>query len=466
MTFSLRRTTLSLALCSMTFGLAHAGVLDESMGRWVAKIDVDGHTMTSGLELFMRADGTPAGELIAIDRGFAAARLGKVAEKDGMLDIDGPRGAHLNLKLEQGALVGELQQGPKRLSVRFNKVDGFGAPLRAQTPRAPFGYQSSELVFTSADGTKLAATLTRPSGTQAVNAVVLIHGTGPEDRDQTEDGHQNFAVLADHLARSGVAVLRFDKRGVKRSGGSYEAHTQADLLADALAAVAVLRARADILKVGVIGHSEGGEIAARAAGKGKQPIDFLVSLAGPGRELMPVLEYENVKGMQLAGATPAETAIAARVGRQFFGVVKDNADVGARMAALKTLMQGLQKEERDVLAKYRPQLPTLAPSLAASPWAYSAMNSHPYADWRAVHVPALVLNGEKDAQMSAADELPAIAAALKEGGNRAAQIETLPGLNHNFQNAGTGAQDEYSQIEETIAPQVLKKIAAFIATQR
>ncbi|WP_395004996.1 alpha/beta hydrolase family protein [Undibacterium sp.] len=441
---------------------ATADVLNASVGRWLANIDVGGQTMKFGIELYRRADGSSAGDMIAVDRGFAASRLTQIVEKNGNLEIDGPRGLHLSLQVVDGKLAGSLQQGGKVFSAQFEKIETFGEPLRAQTPRAPFPYRLQELVFSSADGTKLSATLSLPAENQSRQAVVLIHGTGPQDRDQNEDGHQSFAVLADYLTRHGIAVLRFDKRGVKRSAGSYEAHTQADLVADVQAAVAVLRERRVAQKIGIVGHSEGAEVAARVAAQSSSGVDFMVSLSGPGQDLIQVLDYENAKSLQLAGASASELAVVSRVGRQFLTLIQTNPDQKLRMTALQSLMRNLVKEDRDVLIKYRSQLPVLNPAVAATPWAYSALQSHPQDDWRQVKIPALILHGGKDMQISADDNVPLIRTALRQSGNQDVQIDVIANLNHNLQTAGTGGQEEYSKIAETLAPQVMEKIAAFV----
>ncbi len=455
----------AIALCVLgSMSSVHAGLLEDSQGRWLAKLEVDGRVVQSGLELFKRADGQFGGEMIAIDRGFAASRLGHVIVNNENVEIDGPRGVHLSLKLIQGNLTGSLQQGPRNFPIQFVKVEGFGEPLKVQTPRAPFLYQVEELVFRSADGTMLAGSLTLPSSKATYKAVVLIHGTGPQDRNQNEEGHQNFAVIADHLTRNGIAVLRFDKRGVKRSGGNYETHTHDDLVADVNAAVSFLRERKNVTNVGILGHSEGAELAARVAAQSFQPVDFLLSLSGPGQALMTVLDYENSSGVKLAGASDKEVEVVSRIGQQFMQIIQSNPDPKIRMAALQAMMQASAKEERDVLAKYRAQLPVLNPAVAATPWAFSAMNSRPQDEWRKVKVPVLILHGDKDMQISARDNVAAISAALQQAGNRFVKVDMLPGLNHNLQTATTGGQDEYSRIAETIAPQVLQKISIFIKT--
>jgi pimeloyl-ACP methyl ester carboxylesterase len=442
--------------------VAQAGVANDSLGRWQARIELGGRTMNTGLELYQRADGSVTGELIAIDRGFTATRITKILEQDGKLEVDAMRGVHLSLRANAAGLSGEMQQGPNSLPVQFAKVDSFGEPMKAQTPRAPFSYAVQELVIDSADGVRLSASLTLPTHTQASKAVVLIHGTGPQDRNQNEDGHQNFAVIADHLTRQGIAVLRFDKRGVKRSTGSYELHTQADLITDVKAALTALRERKQFAQVGLLGHSEGAELAARLSAQNTNLVDFMISLAGPGMDLMKVMEHENQQSLQFAGATPAEMLMVNQVAKQFMSVVQTHAESKERMPALQTMMMGLSKEERDVMAKYRAQLPFHSAHVAATPWAHSALSSHPEQDWKKVTVPVLVLHGDKDAQISAKENVNAIRLALTAAGNKAAQIEIIPGLNHNLQTAKTGAQEEYSQLSETIAPVVLQKISQFI----
>nr|WP_315472778.1 alpha/beta fold hydrolase [uncultured Undibacterium sp.] len=454
-------TCISLSLFSV-LSAAQTGVANDSLGRWQARTEVGGRTMNTGLELYQRADGSVTGEMIAIDRGFSTTRITKIVEQDGKLEVDTLRGVRLSLRANAAGLSGEMQQGPNKLPVQFAKVDSFGEPMKAQTPRAPFPYAVQELVITSADGVKLSGSLTLPSHTQATKAVVLIHGTGPQDRNQNEEGHQNFAVIADHLTRQGIAVLRFDKRGVKRSTGSYEQHTQADLIADVKAAVAVLRERKQFTQVGILGHSEGAELAARVAAQDAALVDFMISLAGPGMDLMQVIEHETRQSMQFAGATTVEMEMVSQVAKQFISIVQAHAGTKERMPALQAMMTGLSKEQRDVMAKYRAQLSFYSANVAATPWAHSALNSHPEQDWRKVTMPVLVLHGERDAVIAAKENVNAIRLALTAAGNKSAKIDILPGLNHNLQTAKTGSQEEYSQLSETIAPVVLQKISQFI----
>jgi fermentation-respiration switch protein FrsA (DUF1100 family) len=305
---------------------------------------------------------------------------------------------------------------------------------------------------------RLAGTLTLPQGAGPFPAAILIAGSGPNDRDEYLMGHKPFLVLADFLTRHGIAVLRADKRGVGQSTGDYAAAVSADFAADVEGGVAYLRNRPDIdrRRIGLIGHSEGGLIAPMVAADEPAEIAFVVMLAGPGVSGADVL-VEQVRLLMLSsGKSADEAAQAAERQRQIVHTVVSTPDESALRQKLTALLEGYGFPDGAVKAQV---------DKAESPWFRSFLAYDPAATLARVRCPVLALNGDKDVQVSAAQNLPAIKAAVLAGGNTHVETDLYLGLNHLFQMATTGSPSEYSSIEETMAPVVLEKVANWIAAQ-
>jgi pimeloyl-ACP methyl ester carboxylesterase len=251
-------------------------------------------------------------------------------------------------------------------------------------------------------------------------------------------------------------VLRYDKRGVARSGGNYAAATMRDFASDAAAALSYLTSRpeTDHKQIGLIGHSEGGAIAPMLAAD-NPAVAFMVLLAGPGvpgDALLP----QQVRRITLAsGGSAAQAAQAAELESKMLAVVKNEKDPSALEKDLRN------KFPREFSSAEGPQMISQVRVLA-SPWFRDFLNYDPASALRKVRCPVLALDGSKDVQVDAEQNLPAIRKALAAGGNKNVEADELPGLNHLFQRATTGSPSEYSQIQETIAPAVLEKISVWI----
>ena len=338
---------------------------------------------------------------------------------------------------------------------------------RPQTPKAPFPYAVEDVKFENkVDGIELAGTLTIPETDKPCPAVVLISGSGPQDRDESILEHKPFWVIADHLTRNGIAVLRFDDRGTAESKGEFSTATSEDFANDAEAALNYLAgdARISSHRIGLIGHSEGGLIAPIVAAR-RSDVAFIVLLAGPcvnGKQILLtqgrlVLHAEGIND-ETALTVQRETQLA-----MFDSILNTPADSSVEAltnSAMKKLMEslpeGLRNEEM------------LRPSVAAgiaqlnTPWFRNFLTFEPASVLQAVKCPVLALNGQKDVQVDPALNLPAIKAALIKGGNLQYTMMELPALNHLFQTCKTGGVSEYQTIEETIAPVVLKTMTEWI----
>jgi len=326
-------------------------------------------------------------------------------------------------------------------------------PKRPQNPAKPYLYREEELKYPNAGaGIELAATLTIPNGKGPFPAVVLITGSGQQDRDESLLGHKPFLVLADYLTRKGIAVLRSDDRGAGGSGGNFAAATTADFATDVEAAVAYLKSRREVdpHRIGLAGHSEGGVIAPMVAARSRD-IAFIVMLAGPGVPGDQIIAAQVVAGAEAAGMSHEAAAAAGVQQKRILDLVETEKDATVLKEKLGVELKGMPAAQLDNVVKQM-----------TSPWYQYFLTYDPAPALRKVTCPVLALNGEKDTQVPPKLNLPAIRKALEEGGNKNFEADELPGLNHLFQHAKTGAVSEYAQIEETFAPEALEKIAAWI----
>ena len=363
-------------------------------------------------------------------------------------------GASFEGKIGPGidTMVGTFTQNGMPLPLTLKRVgEGVAAePVRPQNPVKPYPYREEDVTFENpAAGIRLAATFTIPRGTGPFPAVVLICGSGPHDRDETLMGHKPFLVLADYLTRQGIAVLRADKRGVGESTGNLAAAISADFATDAEAGVAWLKARKEVdpHNIGLIGHSEGGAIAPMVAARNRD-VAFIVLLAGPGVRGDELLPAQVMAGNQAAGMSHEAAVKSGEMEREALQAIESEKDPARLREKLAAIMP---QEELDR------QWKTLI-----SPWFRYFLEYDPASDLRKVTCAVLALDGGKDTQVPAKQNLPAIRKALEAGGNKRFETMEFPGLNHLFQTANTGAVTEYSRIEETMAPAVLAKIAGWI----
>jgi hypothetical protein len=327
---------------------------------------------------------------------------------------------------------------------------------RPQNPVKPYPYREEDVAYKSA-GNTLAATLTVPPGKGPFPAVLLIAGTGPHDRNESLLGHKPFLVLSDYLTRKGIAVLRADKRGVAKSTGDYAKATTADFAADAEAGVAYLKTRPEIdpHKIGLLGHSEGAIIAPMAA-VADPAVAFVVMMAGSGVPGDRVI-VEQGRLIEIASGETQEKANAdAEKERDTLTLVETEKDPKAleRLLGVKLAAEGAPDDQ--VAAQIK---------ALTSPWLRFFLTYDPTTALRKLKCPVLALSGSLDLQVPPAQNLPAIRKALAESGNQHAEVDELPGLNHLFQDAKTGSPAEYGQIEETISPVALDKIASWILKQ-
>jgi pimeloyl-ACP methyl ester carboxylesterase len=455
--------------------VAAAPVPKELEGIWEGKL-----TVTGGIQLRLvlkvekGKDGPLTASLISPDQSPIPIPIGSIGLKDGELSFESKRiGAKYTGKRnkEGNTFEGNFTQMGAKLPLVLKKTDKISEYRRVQTPKAPFPYRSENVTYENkAAGVKLSGTLTIPPGAGPFPAVVLLTGSGAQDRDESLLGHKPFLVLADHLSRRGIAVLRVDDRGVGGSTGSILTSTTEDFAGDALAGVAFLKGRKEIdsRKIGLAGHSEGGLIAPIAASRSGD-VAFIVMMAGTGLPGTDILLAQGRLILKANGASESELKSHERLQTTLFQIMdeeKDDKTVQSKAsAAFKEFLASLPETERKALGDADSALSESALGRVNNPWFRFFLHFDPRTVLQKVHCPVLALNGEKDLQVPCKENLAEITKALKAGGNERVKTVEFPGLNHLFQPCKTGSPSEYAAIETTIDPPVLKTIGDWIIEQ-
>lgn len=376
--------------------------------------------------------------------------------------------------LADGRIEGTFTQGGQPVPF-FLERDTEPAALRPQEPQPPFPYDEEEVAFASGEVT-LAGTLTLPPGDGRAPALLLITGSGPQDRNEEILGHKPFLVIADHLTRAGYAVLRVDDRGVGGSTGDDSAASFDDLLGDVLAGVALLRdhPRVDPGRVGLLGHSQGGFLAPPAAAAAGGGVAFVILMAGPAVDGFATLlaQNERIIGQAMRAADPGVTdeAVAAAIADQiaFLEALYSLLAAGDLDTARTLVRDRVEAEIEAMPAEERPDDATVERIIAAnqegvvSPSFRAFVTFDPQPHLRRLTVPTLAFFGGLDAQVIAAQNEGPMREALAAAGNPDATVVTFPGLNHLMQPATTGSLDEYGAIATTIDPVALETITTWL----
>ena len=458
------------AVAIAALGLAGTGrveaqetpVSEGAVGTWIGTLDAAGQALRLVFHIERDESGDLSGTLDSPDQGAYGLRLSTVKEENGAVRfaIASLVGEYTGRVSEDGSgLEGQWAQGGASFPLDLERTDEATlAPERPQEPKPPFPYEAADLEFDNPEaGVRLAGTLTIPAGDPPHPAVVLISGSGPQDRDETVFAHRPFLVLADYLTRRGIAVLRYDDRGIGESTGDFRAATTPDFASDALAAVAYLKTRSEVApdRIGLLGHSEGAIVAPMAANQ-SDDVTFAVLLACTGVDGRDLLVMQAMAINRAAGVSEAETEQRSVVQKRLLDVVAEaeNDSLAAEQARAIMAEAGLTGEAAE--AQVRALL---------SPWMKYFLVYDPIPELLEMSIPVLALNGEKDTQVPPSQNFGPVEAALREGGNPDVTAEVLPGLNHLFQTAETGSPTEYAGIEETMSPLALEMIADWITAR-
>ncbi|HEY6347851.1 MAG TPA: alpha/beta fold hydrolase [Candidatus Angelobacter sp.] len=436
-----------------------SGKAADVVGDWIGALDVGATRLwivfhiTSGTAGLKATIDSPDQNKIGLPAGSVQVNGSIVTVESEVLNVI-YEGA---LSTDQSTLDGTWKQGILESPLKLKRVKDkaeLAPPARPQNPVKPYPYHEEDVSYENkVQGNKLGATLTIPAGKGPFPAVVLITGSGPQDRDETLMGHKPFLVLADYLTRRGIAVLRADDRGVGKSTGEFSGATTADFATDTEAGIAYLKTRPEVNSkmIGLIGHSEGGIIAPMVAAR-NHDVAFIVMLAGSGVRGDEILVTQAELLAEASGQSHEEAMKAEERQRKILELVTGNFD-DANLE--KQMHEELAGEMTDA------QIRAIVRQLNIR-WLRYFLIYDPVQALRKVTCPALVLNGEKDLQVPPKQNLPPIRKALKDGGNKNFEVDELPGLNHLFQTAKTGSPAEYAEIEETMAPVVLEKVSSWI----
>jgi len=453
---ALALTALSPAACARQADTPvhaeHVGVL----GDWAGVLEVPGQSLRLGLHVVETDDGL-ASTLDSPDQGAMGIAMTHTTYADGALTVSTPAmGLSMELSADGDALAGTFAQGGGVFDIRFERAEPTeeAALARPQTPQPPFPYttRAAAIANPNADGVVLAGELFEPEGDGPFAAVVLLTGSGPQNRDEELFGHKPFLVLGDHLARHGVAVLRYDDRGVAYSTGDLTDATIADFASDAAAAAAWLRMQPNIDAdhIGFIGHSEGAATGPMAAAL----VDtaFLVLVAGVAVPFEELLNEQGRLIAETAGASAEAIAADAAARAAVLTAARTAAPDDCRAQAIAALA-GLE---------FTAQIAAAQADGACSAWMRHALSLDFIAPIAAFEGPVLALFGTKDLQVPPHQNAGPMRAALAVGGHPASRVIVLDGLNHLMQPADTGAVSEYGRIETTFDPAALAAITTFI----
>jgi pimeloyl-ACP methyl ester carboxylesterase len=449
-----------LAALLATLTPAVAVAQSDIVGDWKGALEVPGASLPLVFHI-AETDGSLGATMDSPAQGAIGIPVDTVTFEDGhvTLRINAVAGGFEG-DLTNDTLTGSWSQSGMSFDLTLERsAEDAGAMNRPQEPKAPFPYDIEEVrIASAASGVMLAGTLTLPRGDGPFPTAILISGSGPQNRDEALMGHRPFLVLADHLTRHGVAVLRLDDRGVGESTGSFVTATSTDFADDTLGAVRFLDARADVGTIGLIGHSEGGLVAPMVANRSAE-VGFVVLMAGPGLNGEEILYRQSDLIIKASGGSDEQAATNRAAQAAMFAAVKEEDDPAVLRTrfreALAPSLAAIPEEARE--AQVQAQLAQLD-----SPWFRYFLTYDPVPALRGLEQPVLAINGEKDTQVPPQENLEAIAQALAAGGNDDVETVELPGLNHLFQTAVTGAPNEYATIEETMSPRALELMSDWI----
>ena len=445
--------------------------LKQLTGYWSGSLKVQGMDLRLVMNIF-------AGENDSMMVTFDSPDQGVLDLPTSSVSIDGKE-IEVSSSAIGASYAGTLNKATDSINGKW-KQGGSSFPLiltrqlkkkelnRPQEPKPPFPYRIEEVTFTNIkEGFDLAGTLTMPEKTGTYPAVILITGSGPQNRDEELLGHKPFLLLADFLTRKGFAVLRYDDRGVGKSKGSMKNATTLDFAVDAEAAFDFLKGHKEIdtARIGFLGHSEGGMIAPVLASEMPE-VSFIVLMAGPGQTGEQILMEQSVLIAKAEGADDNTIKAAQKLNKDIYTVLKkisDNTLAGEKIS--KLLSDFSKKNKQDTSYAHTEEAIAAQVKTLTSPWFRCFLTFNPETYLSKVKCPVLAIGGSLDLQVPAKENLQAIEKSLIFGGNSNYQTEELDGLNHLFQTATTGSPAEYGKIEETIAPAALELIGNWLMNQ-
>jgi pimeloyl-ACP methyl ester carboxylesterase len=436
---------------------------------WAGKLNFQGVELTMVLNIFIFSPDSMTATLDSPDQGAKGIPVSRITITDDSLTF-----SVNNLIARYG---GRFTAAKDTLTGLFVQA-GYKIPLnlvsqqeefrlqRPQEPKPPFPYKMEEVgVNNRQDTLELAGTLTLPEGPGPFPAIVLVTGSGAQNRDEEIFGHKPFLLLADRLTKLGFAVLRYDDRGTGKSTGTYGTATTFDFASDAVAAIGFLKGikGVDTARIGILGHSEGALVAEIVAAQRKD-IAFIVLLAGPALTGEEIIRLQSELIARANGVSEELIRANLEINKQVFSVVKKTSDNHNAAVKIRKILEDFEKKNSgEEQAKAAPQSQIDAQiRTVTSPWFRVFLTLDPMRYIERIGCPVLALFGGLDLQVPPAENMKAMETGLLFAGNDEYTIEYVPGVNHLFQTATTGSPSEYGVIEETISPVVLEMIGNWL----
>ena len=466
----LKKTTITLLLLIVLVSSSYSGDQKSIVGSWSGKLSVSGiqlrlvYNITDSTETLTATMDSP-------DQGAYGIQVDSVLFQNDTLRI-----VILGLK---GTYTGQINQEGNKLSGSWVQ-NNLTFPLelekgeveklnRPQEPKEPYPYDVEEIKYENIIGKAvIAGTFTKPRTTKKFPAVLLISGSGAQNRDNLMFEHRSFKLIADYLTRRGIGVLRVDDRGVGQSTGDLSNATTEDLAGDAKAGIEYLKNRSDVSsdKIGLIGHSEGGIIAPMIASQ-TDDVAFIILLAGTGLRGDSILMQQAAELSIKGGETDVSTESSIDLQKRLFDVIINETDKekvkSKLLVTIDKWRESLDEETKTIIDTLDNSFWEIKIQQILTPWIHYFITYDPIPALKKVQCPTLALIGSKDVQVLADENLLAIEKALKDGGNKNYTVKKLDNLNHLFQNCKTGLPDEYGEIIETFSPDALKLIGDWIA---
>lgn len=460
--------------CFLALSIAKAQ--KNRTGTWAGKLTVPAGSLRVIIHLKEDGDSYTA-TLDSPDQGAKDIPFSKVvfAGDSLQLELAAANARYRGRITSDSTISGEWIQGASLpLDLKKSTVVLAGEEVkRPQTPKPPFPYQSTEVQFTNqSKSIRFGGTLTKPQGKGPFPAVLLVTGSGPQNRNEELFGHQPFAVLADDLTKRGYLVLRVDDRGVGQTTGDFQTATSKDFAEDAMAGLDYLVSLPDVdkTKLGLLGHSEGGMIAEMVAAQRKD-LAFVVLLAAPGEKIIDLMAHQNKAILQSAGVSEATAdayvslykplALALAAGSNAANKEKAREvmtnwkkHTSPEIVLATTGIKDVQSEERFLEDFFKS---------IGTPWFQYFLQYDPAPHLKRIRAKVLALNGDKDIQVLSQPNLAGLKAGLQKSPSKGFDVKEMPGLNHLFQSCQSCTVAEYGKLEETIAPAVLETIGEWLA---
>lgn len=462
--------TLCIVCCFLAanFSSAFSQNYEKFMiGNWLGNIEFQGKKLPIVIRILSIEKDTFTAFMDSPDQGAKDIRITRLLIRNDsaiirIKSLSASISGLINVK--DSTIRGVFRQSIFNCPITMKKTDDIPTVNRPQEPKPPFPYQITEVNFGNMkENIELAGTLTVPPANGKVAAVVLVSGSGPQNRDEELLGHKPFWVIADYLSRNGIAVLRYDDRGVAKSKGDFNSATSENFSNDAEAAVNYLKTLPfiDTNNIGIIGHSEGGMIAPMVASRNKN-LKFVVLMAGPGLTGEEILLKQTVLISRAEGENEKEIRKSINLNKKLYKIVNEEPDNTKASQKLKKVFEKHIKKLSDEEKTKAKGEKDIMIQQVTSAWFRSFLKFNPGDYLTKTHCAVLAINGGNDLQVPADDNLKAIEAYLKLAGNNKYTIKKFDNMNHLFQPTKTGALSEYSKIEETIAAEVLLFIKDWI----